>query len=127
MAIGSAIFGESGNLSSITKELYNEVPSIISLVGTLRFNLDFHPHHGALNEGSLDGACRSLDRDHWVGWILGENDHEDHHRAARRAKRPCLDLPYHLFLRPLAFCGLIWDLEVGPNDGKRVVDRPRAA
>ena len=91
------------------------VPSIISLVGTLRFNLDFHPasHPDHSAEAKKEGACKGLDRGHWVGWLLGESNHDDHHKSSRRAHRPSLDLPYHLFLSPLAFAGIIWDLEPG--------------
>ena len=46
-----------------------------------------------------------------VGVILGEGFHADHHKYVGRAKRPGKDLPYFLYLKPLNYLGIIWDLK----------------
>ena len=60
--------------------------------------------------------CVAADQVHTVAWLLGEANHADHHVNSRRAHRPSLDLPYWLFLKPLASLGLIWDEEGATKD-----------
>ena len=44
----------------------------------------------------------------WVAHVTGEATHEHHHDHAALARRPGVDLPFHLMVRPLSAAGLIW-------------------
>jgi len=83
------------------------LPSVYSTISTHRFNLVYHPKYNK-NE------CKASDNEGkiWrVAEILGEGSHKDHHKYSNRAERPGIDLPYHLFLRPLTYFNIIWDLK----------------
>lgn len=54
----------------------------------------------------------------WLPPLIGEDKHAHHHAFAALAHRPGVDLPYHLFVRPLAALGLLWDLKVAGRDVK---------
>lgn len=42
-----------------------------------------------------------LNRLLWVGVLCGEGTHAHHHAFGSLAHRPGIDLPFHIFLRPL--------------------------
>ena len=43
----------------------------------------------------------------WVGVLCGEGTHAHHHAFGSLAHRPGIDLPFHIFLRPLLALGLV--------------------
>ena len=96
------------NMTSVATFVYVYwIPSVITLLFTLRSNLINHPK-------SNKKKCKAVDNPGIipkVGFILGEGFHADHHNYAGRAKRPGLDLPYLLVLKPLNYFGIIWDLK----------------
>lgn len=49
----------------------------------------------------------------WVANLIGESAHHHHHTHAALAHRPGPDVPFHIFVRPLCACGLVWDLKMG--------------
>ena len=96
------------NVTSVSTFVYVYwIPSVITLLFTLWFNVVYHP--------KLDKKeCKAVDDPGVipkVGVILGEGFHADHHKYVGRAKRPGKDLPYFLFLKPLNYLGIIWDLK----------------
>ena len=80
------------------------MPMLISNLVTLLFNVEFHPQH------KTDDVCKALDNPRFLSELVGESYHEDHHSFPTKAHRPGLDLPFWLFIRPLAATGLIWRL-----------------
>ena len=48
----------------------------------------------------------------WVAQLTGESAHDHHHDHSSLARRPGVDLPYHLLVRPLHAAGLIWGLKL---------------
>jgi fatty-acid desaturase len=46
----------------------------------------------------------------FVTALFGEDRHDHHHTYGQLAHRPGLDLPFHLFVRPLGALGLIWNV-----------------
>ena len=93
---------------------------------TLYFNLANHPPHPA-GKGE-DHACLATDACEYVpsnvflkllnsitfmGEYLGEGSHAHHHGHANLARRPGLDWPYHIFIRPLAALQLVWHVRTG--------------
>lgn len=55
---------------------------------------------------------RGLNHVQWVAALCGEDSHEHHHSHGGLAHRPGVDLPYHVFVRPMRALGLIWNVEV---------------
>ena len=59
---------------------------------------------------------RALDSHHvftCLSTVLAEGAHEHHHLHASLARRPGLDWPYHVFIRPLQAARLVWNVRVG--------------
>ena len=52
----------------------------------------------------------------WVAQLTGESAHDHHHDHSSLARRPGVDLPYHLLVRPLHAAGLIWGLKLPKCD-----------
>jgi stearoyl-CoA desaturase (Delta-9 desaturase) len=78
------------------------LPSTISCLSILKFNLTFHPIKN-------DKKCKSIDKQYTLGaYFVGEQAHLDHHKHPKKYKRPGIDLPYYLFIYPLMKLGLIW-------------------
>jgi stearoyl-CoA desaturase (delta-9 desaturase) len=86
--------------------LVSLLPASLSPFGTLFFNVAAHG-----GEPDADGCCARTYRN-FSAYILGEHQHKDHHEYPTKARRPGPDLPYHLFLRPLAKLGAVWDLRM---------------
>lgn len=103
------------------------VPACMGCLASTRFNVEYHP---APEKPTKAGKCLSVDKetgDKGIGplrleWLaknapfmfeplVGEAFHDDHHDFPRRAQRPGIDAPYYLILRPLAYLGIIWDLQ----------------
>ena len=52
----------------------------------------------------------------WVGVLCGEGTHAHHHAFGSLAHRPGIDLPFHIFLRPLLALGLVWDAKLAGRE-----------
>jgi hypothetical protein len=102
------------------------VPSLISTLGSLDFNLQFHPkdnkssEHRYDDDGKITVAkgknCKATDDptrgdEPWIPKLIGEASHMDHHIHPRKSKRPGVDIPYKGMVAPLAYFGLIWELQ----------------
>ena len=57
-----------------------------------------------------------LNRLLWVGVLCGEGTHAHHHAFGSLAHRPGIDLPFHIFLRPLLALGLVWDAKLAGRE-----------
>jgi len=68
---------------------------------TLMFNCEYHPP-------SQEGKCKSVNVVRFLSEIVGESHHDDHHVFPNRAKRPGIDLAFHMFISPLILTGLAW-------------------
>jgi hypothetical protein len=55
---------------------------------------------------------RLLNQVQFVAGLCGEDSHNHHHTHGGLAHRPGVDLPFHVFVRPLRALGLIWNVEV---------------
>jgi stearoyl-CoA desaturase (delta-9 desaturase) len=76
--------------------------SILCQLLTLYFNVLFHSnkqHHHGCNASNIPLDVLSN--------LFGEAYHEIHHRYPVQFKRKGMDLPYHLFLKPLILLGFI--------------------
>lgn len=100
------------------------IPSLVSSLGSLDFNLQFHPrdHAAKTHRYDEDGKivtsksknCKATDEatrgdDPWIPKIIGEASHLDHHIHPRKSKRPGVDIPHKFMIAPLAYFSLIWD------------------
>lgn len=47
----------------------------------------------------------------WQPVFIGESTHGHHHAYANLAHRPGIDVPYHIFVRPLWALGLVWSVK----------------
>jgi fatty-acid desaturase len=105
---------------------------VLSQVLALWFNVVNHPYDAR----SADHPCASRDSTNyfipvehqtsmapnllfsavntcvWVGQLTGEAAHDHHHDHASLARRPGVDLPFHLMVRPLQALGLIWAVKL---------------
>ena len=96
------------NISSISTLIYCYwLPSVFTTIATHRFNLAYHPKFNKNECKASDNQGKALR----VAEIMGEGFHKDHHKYINRSKRPGIDLPYHLFIRPLSYFNIIWDLK----------------
>jgi stearoyl-CoA desaturase (delta-9 desaturase) len=82
------------------------IPSIICALGSLQFNLAFHPKNNnkvckAINQ-SITYTAASL--------LVGESAHEEHHTRPYLSRRGPFDMGYNLFLFPLSKLGIIRNL-----------------
>jgi fatty-acid desaturase len=69
----------------------------------------FPPSHvGAMTPNALFAFFSHFT---WVAQLTGESAHDHHHDHSSLARRPGVDLPYHLMLLPLEAWGLIWALK----------------
>eukprot|EP00656_Telonema_subtile_P026324 TRINITY_DN28304_c0_g1_i1.p1 TRINITY_DN28304_c0_g1~~TRINITY_DN28304_c0_g1_i1.p1 ORF type:complete len:333 (-),score=15.21 TRINITY_DN28304_c0_g1_i1:38-1036(-) len=55
----------------------------------------------------------------WIGKLVGEDTHRHHHEFASLAHRPGLDLPFHVFVRPLWALGCLLYTSPSPRDRTR--------
>lgn len=78
------------------------LPALVSVVGVMSFNITNHPK-ALTNRETMCNAMDGIDV-----FRLGESRHKHHHRHPNLARRPGMDLPYHLVLRPLYWAGVIW-------------------
>jgi stearoyl-CoA desaturase (delta-9 desaturase) len=69
------------------------LPMLLCRIITLLFNVEYHPAHDSRR-------CKSVDNDRLLAVLVGEADHEVHHRRPALAKRNQMDVPCksHLFL-----------------------------
>ena len=130
-----ALFGTAGLWASFTS-------GYLSQLLTLWFNVVNHATEegeeaapgaapGAAPEPSRAKACRATDvrsalspnlffeclnRLLWVGVLCGEGTHAHHHAYGSLAHRPGVDLPFHIFVRPLLALGLVWDPKLAGRD-----------
>ena len=85
---------------------------------TLYFNVMFHSHPEPVSEedkkkfANPEGTCRAVD----LPWdplanTFGEAYHGWHHKHPLAYKRPGLDLPYWMLIKPMIALGVFW----GPN------------
>lgn len=88
---------------------------------TLWFNLANHPVSAPTVDKSSDVILaidfpnvlfRGIHSFLWIAALVGESSHRHHHNNSSHAKRPGVDLPYHLFVRPLQAAGLVWNVKV---------------
>jgi len=99
------------------------IPVLISTIGSMDFNLQFHPrdhepHHHGFDEGgvvhiSTSKNCKATDEatrgdEPWIPKLIGEASHHDHHVHPRRSRRPGIDISHKGMIAPLAFFGVIW-------------------
>jgi len=54
----------------------------------------------------------------WIASLIGESSHRHHHDYSQLAHRPGMDLPFHMFVKPLHSCGLVWNLQLGDRTVK---------
>jgi stearoyl-CoA desaturase (delta-9 desaturase) len=83
------------------------LPAFLCTFGSLKFNIKNHP----MVRINPEKICNSVDDVFslsQIAYLLGEHKHDHHHQYPTLARRPGPDLPYHLFLRPLFWTGLIW-------------------
>jgi len=52
----------------------------------------------------------------WIAWLTGESTHGHHHAYGNLAHRPGVDLPYHVFVRPLMALGLLTDVKTAGRE-----------
>lgn len=78
------------------------VPMWLARFITLLFNHEFHCSPQAA------GKCRAANATRVLAIAVGESQHDDHHQHPCRARRPELDPPYHLIIRPLQALRLVW-------------------
>tara|TARA_Y100000748_G_scaffold208623_2_gene174807 strand:+ start:63 stop:854 length:792 start_codon:yes stop_codon:yes gene_type:complete len=67
---------------------------------TLLFNCEYHPPND-------HRACKATDVVRFLSEIVGESYHDDHHRHPARARRPGMDVAFHVFVRPLVTFGIV--------------------
>ena len=99
-----------------------------SQIMTLWFNVLNHLPHPTVEHGN---ACKASDvklecspnlffwlmnRFQWIGKLVGEDTHGHHHNHGSLAHRPGLDLPFHIFVRPLRACGLVWNIKINGRE-----------
>lgn len=99
------------------------IPVLVSTIGSLDFNLQFHPrdheatHHRYDEDGKMRTTksknCKATDEatrgdEPWIPKLIGEASHHDHHLHPRKSKRPGIDIAYRGMIAPLAFFGFIW-------------------
>lgn len=77
-------------------------PMFFSRMITLLFNCEYHPPQ-------THATCKAIDSRRILAELVGESYHADHHVHPRRLRRPGVDLPFWLVLKPLLATGLIWD------------------
>jgi fatty-acid desaturase len=105
---------------------------VLSQSLALWFNVMNHPPHQKTADhpcASVDSANYVVPEDYqsimapnllfgaintcvWVAQLTGEGAHDHHHDHAALARRPGVDLPYHLMVRPLHAMGLIWAVKL---------------
>jgi stearoyl-CoA desaturase (delta-9 desaturase) len=83
------------------------LPAFGCTFGSLKFNMKNHPMIRADPEKQCNSAddVFSLSQ---TAHLIGEDKHDHHHAHPTMARRPGIDLPYHIFLRPLFWAGIIW-------------------
>uniref|UniRef100_A0A7S2CFG0 Fatty acid desaturase domain-containing protein n=1 Tax=Haptolina brevifila TaxID=156173 RepID=A0A7S2CFG0_9EUKA len=109
---------------------------VLNQAGSLWFNVMNHPPQ-VLADGAQ--VCVAYDTTTWLPYdfalelspnllfrffsviattvsaITGEAAHEHHHDHTALARRPGIDLPYHLLVRPLQAAGLIWKVRLSSD------------
>jgi hypothetical protein len=98
------------------------IPSIVSTLGSLDFNLQFHPKDHASSDHRYDEGdgtmiaskgknCRATDDptrgedEPWIPILIGETLHLDHHLHPRKAFRPGVDIAYKGIVSYLCLSG----------------------
>ena len=77
------------------------IPCLICKLGTLSFNIVYHPPQNSK-------ICKAIDlTTSGVAFFIGETYHLDHHYNPAKLKRPGFDLPYYLIIYPLLKLKLI--------------------
>lgn len=90
------------------------IPTVVSTLGSLDFNLQFHPKHPA--DGDPNRVCKATDvsirgDEPWIPKMIGESAHLDHHAHPRKGRRPGPDIAYWGMIYPLENIGLIWNTQ----------------
>lgn len=62
------------------------LPMLLCRLITLLFNVEFHPVHEP-------GRCKSIDDDRIMAMLVGENEHDVHHKRPQLSKRTNYDIP----------------------------------
>jgi fatty-acid desaturase len=77
------------------------LPMLLCRIITLLFNVEYHP-----SPPTDTRRCKSVDNDRFLAILVGEAEHEMHHRCPAKSKRNELDVPckFHFVL-------LHWSLE----------------
>jgi len=87
------------------------LPAFMCVIGSLKFNIKNHPKLHPMVRINPEKKCNSSDAVFSLSRtanLLGESNHDHHHAHPTLARRPGTDLPYHMFLRPLFWAGIIW-------------------
>lgn len=74
---------------------YPLMTMLLCRLATLQFNCEYHPPSDAAR------SCKSVNIVRFFSEVVGESHHEDHHSHPARARRPGLDVAFHLFITPL--------------------------
>jgi len=94
------------------------LPMLLCNLITTLFNVEYHPPRNPHKEGR---ACKAVDNARLLSELVGESYHDDHHHRPSKARRPGLDLPFWLCIRPLYALGLVQlrsaDLASTPSAG----------
>lgn len=103
----------------------NHMPHPDETEETSQYSLAHNVDGGQLAYKGKANPCRASDRHlpeapnifffiinqfAWIGDIIGEATHGHHHSFGSLAHRPGVDLPFHVFVRPLEALGLIWQV-----------------
>jgi len=85
-------------------------PMLLCRMWTLLFNLGFHPPDDSARR------CKSVDLHMMIADLVGEAEHDVHHKKPSLAKRYTWDLPYWFSIYWMEKLGLIWDVSYSKKD-----------
>lgn len=79
------------------------LPMLVCRLITLLFNVEYHPV-------SDTKRCKSVDNPRLLALIVGESEHDLHHKSPAKSRRNDWDLAYWISLSWMEALGLVWDL-----------------
>jgi len=78
------------------------IPMLFCRLITLLFNVEYHPAHDPKR-------CKSVDNPRLLALIVGESQHDLHHKCPAKSRRNDWDVPYWITVAWMEKTGLIWD------------------
>lgn len=79
------------------------LPMLLCRLITLLFNVEYHPADNVKR-------CKSVDNPRLLALIVGESEHDLHHKMPAMSRRNDWDLAYWISLSWMESLGLVWDL-----------------